>query len=229
MKIQQKRFKFINEHEQRARDIVKGYHKRATKDTKTKKISIKQTKPFGDADKDGVFNIIDCQPYNKDEDGLIGDIGKALKTRAKETYEEVKETGLQKISGEKSRGERKEIREVEHESFHEESKTAAEERARKRARKKYGFIDDEDRKKSFWFGGDEHDFEKGGRRPTGRASKSPMFMSSPLSSSEPIATGKPVKKKTTAKKKKPKIKPYESRMPDVQAFCFGQKPKSSKK
>ena len=32
--------------------------------------------PFGDFDKDGVINVNDCQPFNPDEHGVLGDIGK---------------------------------------------------------------------------------------------------------------------------------------------------------
>ena len=202
----QKKFKFIEEHEQRARDIVKSYYRKGIIDTKkgkeNKKLSIKLSKPFGDADKDGVFNIIDCEPFDPNKDGLVGDIGKAIKTRTKETYEEIKEGGLEKISGKRSREEHKEVRETEHEAFHMESKEAVKERAKERARKKYGLVSER---------------EKIEKKTTKRGSKHPMIMSSPLTSSEPM-----VEEVETQKKEKTKTAKAKPLYTDIRSLCFGK-------
>lgn len=230
----EKKFKFIEEQEQRARDIVKSYYRKGIIDTKkgkeNKNLSIKLTKPFGDADKDGVFNIIDCEPFDPNKDGLVGDIGRAIKTRAKETYEETKEAGLERISGKRSRKEREEIREVEHEAFHEESKEAVKERAKERARKKYGLSTEREKEKSKYYKGkkrginffgedDKDEFEKRGKKT---AERKPLIMSSPLTSSDPIVEEIETHKKEKTKTAKAKPKLYTSRMLDVKSLCFGK-------
>lgn len=110
--------------------------------------------PFGDFDKDGVPNILDCAPHNKNRDGFFKDLGGAIKKRTVAEVSELKERTIKGIVGEEAREQRKELREVGRESYLEEAKEQAEERGREKARAKYerrrplqellGGLDDED-------------------------------------------------------------------------------------
>ena len=93
--------------------------------------------PFGDLDRDGVPNILDCQPNNPLKDGFFRDLGGAIKTEVKGEVGEVKERLLKGIAGEERREQRKKLREAEREAYIEEAKEMAEERGKEKAQRKF--------------------------------------------------------------------------------------------
>lgn len=93
--------------------------------------------PFGDADGDGVQNIIDCSPNNPLKDGFFRDLGGAIKTEIKGEIGEAKERMVKGIAGEERREQRKELREAEHEAYLEEAKEMAQESGKEKAQRKF--------------------------------------------------------------------------------------------
>lgn len=93
--------------------------------------------PFGDIDKDGVQNILDCKPYDKTRDGFFRDLGGAIKTEIKGEVGEAKERLLKGIAGEERREQRKKLREAERDAYIKEAKEMAEERGKEKAQRKF--------------------------------------------------------------------------------------------
>ena len=82
-------------------------------------------------------SILNYKPRKSKRDGLVSDIGVAIKTRVKGEVGEAKERIVKGIAGEEVREERKTLREAEHEAYLEEAKEQIEERGREKARAKF--------------------------------------------------------------------------------------------
>ena len=81
-------------------------------------------KMFKDSDGDGVMNVYDCKPYDKNKQGIIHDAKEAIKNKFNEKKEEYKE----------ERAFKKEVREKERDAYREARKEAVVSGARDRAR-----------------------------------------------------------------------------------------------
>lgn len=89
--------------------------------------------PFGDADFDGVPNILDCKPLDPKRHGFFGDFGVAVKTRVRGEVGIAKKRILTRVAGEETMEQREAIREAEAKGYFEGSKEAAKRRGRERA------------------------------------------------------------------------------------------------
>ena len=82
-------------------------------------------------------SILNYKPRKSKRDGLVSDIGVAIKTRVRGEVGEAKERLVKGIAGEEVREERKTLREAEHEAYLEAAKEEIEERGREKARAKF--------------------------------------------------------------------------------------------
>jgi len=95
-----------------------------------------------DSDRDGVMDILDCQPHNKNKQGVIHKIGAAVvrKLGSEERAERIEARGREvDIERQEAREEKKEFRATERESFKKERVVVARKAGIARARRPTGF------------------------------------------------------------------------------------------
>jgi len=98
---------------------------------------------FQDHDNDGVPNWKDCDPFDPNRQGILHDIGGAVKTRTQHEVGDIKEHLIEEIAGEEKREERLEIEAARKKASLAARKKVAEEEEERRARAKFERIKEE--------------------------------------------------------------------------------------